>query len=86
MLVKVIPVFENMYKSFGNAKMPGPTVVVINMSHGLIRHWYIPIGLLVGLAVGIPALARKPKGRIFLDKIILRIVNEFGFRDNKPAI
>src|SRR5438105_3895410 len=38
MLWKVIPVFENMFKEFGNASLPGPTLVVIAISHGFINN------------------------------------------------
>jgi len=73
MLWKVIPVFEGMYKNFQGAKLPGATQFVINLSHGFIDRWYIFIGSVVGLFVGISSLARSEKGRYFLDGFLLKL-------------
>jgi len=72
MLVKVIPVFEKMFADFGGT-LPGPTQVVINLSHGA-QH-YLPHA-----AVGLVALffaARKfyatEKGRYWCDATFLKL-------------
>ncbi len=40
MLLKVIPVFENMYKEFKGAKLPAPTQVVLNISNSFQASLY----------------------------------------------
>jgi type IV pilus assembly protein PilC len=73
MLGKVIPTFEDMYKNFGNAKLPKPTQVVIDISHSFMSGWYIYVGSLVGLVGGIALLSRSEGGRKFLDHVLLRV-------------
>jgi len=73
MLIKVIPTFENMYSSMGNAKLPGPTLVVIGMSHGLINNSpYILVGIIV--AVVLVGMARRtPRGKQIFDRMMLNL-------------
>ena len=57
LLVKVIPTFEKMFADFGS-ELPGPTQVVVNISH-FMQEW-IGIALAVLVAAGIAfAQARK---------------------------
>src|SRR5436190_7669855 len=39
-MIFVIPVFKDLFKSFG-ADLPGPTLVVMNISDFLVGNWYI---------------------------------------------
>lgn len=73
MLGKVIPTFEEMYKEFPNAKLPGPTKVVINISDAFINNWYIWIGLVIGLAVMISLGLKTDRGRNIMDRLLLNI-------------
>ncbi len=73
MLVKVIPTFEKMYADFGNAELPAPTQVVIDISHGFTDHWYVFIGVLAVLFFGGGALRRTEKGTLIFDAITLKI-------------
>ena len=41
MLTKVIPTFEKMYHDMGNHALPGPTQVVIKISHAFLDRWYV---------------------------------------------
>src|SRR5262249_41472381 len=73
LLVKVIPVFENMFKDFGAGALPAPTQFVINISHGFINN-IIPIAItLVALVVGFSWTLRTKKGRYYWDAFLLRI-------------
>jgi type IV pilus assembly protein PilC len=73
LLVKVIPVFEKMFHDFGGT-LPGPTQMVINMSHWMQHN--VPF-----LAVGLAALfigysqARKrlPRFRFHTDGVYLKL-------------
>ena len=73
MLIKVIPTFEAMFKEFGNAKLPGPTQVVINISHSFLNRWYMYVGSIVGLFVGTGMLRRTDRGKETFDRMLLRL-------------
>jgi type IV pilus assembly protein PilC len=73
MLIKVIPTFEKMYKDLGNAKLPGATLFVVKLSHSFINNWYLIIGSMVALVVGIIMARRTEPGREFFDRLLLRI-------------
>ncbi len=72
MLGKVIPVFEEMYAEFKNAKLPAPTQVVIDISHGFLDNWYFFFGGLIGFIFLMSFMLRNPKGRKVFDKLILK--------------
>jgi type IV pilus assembly protein PilC len=73
MLLKVIPVFEKMYHDMGNAELPGPTQVVMHISHSFINSWYLFFGTMVGVVVGLISLRRTEQGREVTDRVLLRI-------------
>jgi type IV pilus assembly protein PilC len=73
MLLKVIPVLEKMYHDMGNAKLPGPTQVVMGISHSFIDNWYLFVGVIVGTVFGIVSLRRTNGGREVTDRILLRL-------------
>ena len=83
-LIFVIPVFEDMFKSFGSA-LPGPTQIVVNMSRFMKGniHWVI-------LAVGAIVYAFKryrgtEKGRKQTDALLLKMP-VFGELLKKTAV
>jgi len=60
LLVKVVPTFESMFKSFGS-DLPAPTKMVVAISEWTQAYWYILVGSIVTFAVGLKqALARSP--------------------------
>ncbi|HEX5397691.1 MAG TPA: type II secretion system F family protein [Verrucomicrobiae bacterium] len=66
LLVKVIPVFKDIYSGFG-AKLPAPTLMLIGISD-FLRHslwWVIP--LIGGLVYAWLHYIKTPKGRDFWD-------------------
>ena len=73
MLVKVIPTFENMYKEFEGAKLPGPTKFVIKISDGFINGWYLWVGGILALVGLITLGLRTVRGRDVLDRLLLRL-------------
>jgi type IV pilus assembly protein PilC len=73
MLGKVIPTFEEMYKEFPNAKLPGPTKFVIDISDAFISNWYIFFGGIVGLAIALSLGVKTDRGRDILDRFLLHI-------------
>jgi type IV pilus assembly protein PilC len=73
LLWKVIPVFENMFKDFGGGALPKPTQIVISMSNTFVDHIAIIVAVLVGIALGVPALLRTKRGRAGFDRLLLKL-------------
>src|SRR5947208_2831403 len=66
LLVKVIPVFGEIYEGFG-AKLPAPTQFLINLSH-IVSSYFILIFLaLGGVVYGWLYFIKTPSGRAFWD-------------------
>jgi type IV pilus assembly protein PilC len=72
LLWKVIPVFQNMFKDFGNGALPAPTQVVIAISEGFQAHAILIVGSLVGFVVGINLFITNKKGKAIFDRLALR--------------
>ncbi len=68
----VIPQFADFYKSF-EAQMPPITKTVMGLATGLNRHWYVFLGLLVGGAVAVSRLRRRPDFRYQVDRFKLHV-------------
>ncbi|MDM1764136.1 MULTISPECIES: type II secretion system F family protein [unclassified Acinetobacter] len=72
LMVKVVPVFQDLFSSFG-ADLPAFTQMVVNMSKWMQSYWFV---LLIGIAVAITAFLetkkRSKKFRDFLDKAALK--------------
>ncbi len=66
LLVKVIPVFEDVYNGFG-AKLPAPTQILINLSHFLRSYLIFIIPVVVALIWAWLRYIKTPKGRDFWD-------------------
>jgi type IV pilus assembly protein PilC len=73
LLTKVIPVFEKMFKDFGGGKLPAPTRVVIQISHGLASGLPYIVGVLIAGFVGLKAILRNEKGRLAFDGMLLKL-------------
>ncbi len=73
MMGKVIPTFEEMYKEFPNAKLPGPTKVVINISNGFTSNWYLFVAGIIGISVLLSLGLKTERGRDILDRMLLNI-------------
>jgi type IV pilus assembly protein PilC len=73
MLVKIIPTFERMFKDFGG-ELPGPTQVVVNLSH-FMQEWIGPFLVCSVLAIigFFQARKRSPKFRRRTDAIALKL-------------
>jgi len=71
LLMWVVPIFEDMFSSFGQS-LPAPTKVVVKMSEFLQHYWYTLIGFIAGAIVGIKYTYKTPKGRRLLDQLLLK--------------
>jgi type IV pilus assembly protein PilC len=85
LLLFVVPVFEDMFKSFG-ADLPAFTRMVVNMSEWLKEWWWIVLGILI-LAIYVFGYFKKRSQPFnhFLDKTLLK-VPVVGLILNKSAI
>ncbi|MCB0309238.1 MAG: type II secretion system F family protein, partial [Bdellovibrionales bacterium] len=73
LLVFVIPIFESMFKEFGNAELPAPTKIVIQISQGFKSNI---IFIIIGVAAIIYAARRlyqHKKGRVWVDTMSLKL-------------
>ncbi len=68
----VIPRFADFYKSF-EGRMPRITQIVMAVSVGLSRRWYVSLALLVVAAALYARLRRRPDFRYRLDRAKLRV-------------
>jgi type IV pilus assembly protein PilC len=85
LLVKVIPVFEQMFKDFGGA-LPGPTQMVVNVSHFMQAYiMYMLIGLTAAIIGFFQARRRVPSFRYRTDALALRLP-VFGTLLRKVAV
>jgi type IV pilus assembly protein PilC len=71
-LIYVIPVFAGLFKDAG-AKLPAMTLFVMSLSDFATRyfHWIV-LGLVL-MGVGIKQIRKNPKGRLYTDRILLRL-------------
>ncbi len=72
LLVKVIPVFQNMFKEFKAGSLPAPTQFVINLSEGFKHNWYIFFGVTAGALIGGSMALKTDKGADAFDAFILK--------------
>lgn len=73
MLGKVIPVFEKMYKEFGDAELPAPTQFVIKISHMLTDNWYFFIGGGILFFIGFILMLKYRSSRRQFHKFLLKV-------------
>lgn len=85
LMIFVIPQFQTLFDGFG-ADLPALTQVVINMSKWFQSNWYIMIGGIVGVVVGIMQLMKRSKKFAhFVDRLMLKMP-VIGEILNKSAI
>ena len=72
LLVKVVPVFADLFGSFG-AELPAFTQMVVGMSEWMQAWWFLLIAAIGGTIIGFSeAKKRSKKFRDFLDRAILK--------------
>jgi type IV pilus assembly protein PilC len=72
LLVKVVPVFGDVYKSFGS-KLPGPTQMLINISNLMKSYLIYLIAATIGIGYSWFAWLKTKKGREFWDRIRIKL-------------
>ncbi len=71
-MVKVIPVFSQMYEGMG-ASLPFATQVCIKISDILIGWWYLVVGFIVLVVIGLKQYYKTINGRLQIDSLMLKI-------------
>ncbi len=72
MLTFVIPTFAKMFTGMG-ADLPLPTLIVIRLSDFFQRFWWLVIGGVVGIILGIRAYYRTEGGKSVIDALLLKL-------------
>ena len=73
LLVKVVPVFSDLFKSFG-AELPAFTQMVVNMSEWMQQYWWMMMFLIAAAVIGFSeGKKRSKKFRDFLDRLTLKL-------------
>ena len=84
LMVKVIPVFEDIYESFDSA-LPLPTQVLLAMSKFMRRYFFLGIGAVVVAVVGLKMWIKTESGRFCFDRFKFR-VPVFGELNKKICV
>jgi type IV pilus assembly protein PilC len=84
LLVWIVPVFDDMFRGFGQA-LPAPTQLVVAMSNFLQNYWYILIGAIIGIGIAIRQVYRTGRGREIIDGLLLKLP-VFGDLLKKTAV
>lgn len=84
LLMGVIPTFANIFAGFG-AQLPFITQMLINISNGLRRFWYLVLALPVGAVTALKQYRKTEIGQRNLDALSLK-VPVFGMLLKKVAV
>ena len=72
LIVKVIPIFADIYKDFG-AALPGPTQLLIEISNIIRTYFVLTIASVVGTVIAIMKLKKTKRGAEVWDRTKLRL-------------
>ncbi len=84
LLVYVIPVFAELFSSFGQA-LPAPTQFVINLSNFTVAYFKYMVGAIVLVSILTNRSYKTEQGRLFIDGMLLRMPI-FGDLFRKSAV
>lgn len=84
LLLRVIPVFKEIFAGFG-AKLPTPTLLLINFSDFLRHNFFYGVLILIVLGFGFSRYTKTERGRFRFDRSKLRLPI-FGILFRKVAI
>ncbi|MDD4203042.1 MAG: type II secretion system F family protein [Candidatus Omnitrophica bacterium] len=73
MILKVIPVFKDIYGGFG-AELPRPTQFMIDLSETLKKYFVLIVMFFAGIGYGLKKFISTEKGRFFIDKLKLNVI------------
>lgn len=71
-MIWVVPAFKEVFSSFG-AELPGPTLIVMNISDFMVANWYIVFGSIFGVIYFfIQSWKRSLEMQRYMDRILLQ--------------
>jgi type IV pilus assembly protein PilC len=68
----VVPIFVNLFASL-QVDLPLPTRIVMGLSNVVSRFWYVPIGAVILLIIGIKQARKNERGRFIWDSFLLKL-------------
>jgi type IV pilus assembly protein PilC len=71
LMIFIIPIFSAFFANAG-VPLPLPTRIVIAVSNGVTKYWYVILLAWVGIAYGFRAWYRTEAGRLAVDRFLLR--------------
>lgn len=80
----IVPRFVTIFEEFDQA-LPMPTVIMLGISGFLTHWWWLVVGSVVAILVGLKEFARTPTGRLHVDRWKLK-VPLFGKLTLKAAV
>ncbi|MBN2507402.1 MAG: type II secretion system F family protein [Verrucomicrobia bacterium] len=72
LLVKVVPVFGDVYKGFG-ARLPAPTMALLSLSNAVQKYILYILPAVAGIIYGWVAYTKTDSGREFWDRLRIRL-------------
>lgn len=72
MLLFVIPIFIDMFADL-DIEMPVITMFVMNSSKWMTSHWYVVLGIIVGVVAAYKLIYRTTQGRLTIDRIKMKM-------------
>ena len=72
MLIAVLPTFVGMFEG-SDSPLPGPTKFLIGLSASMQAYWYIYLGIISIISIGIVVYKNTPEGRKFFDNLKITI-------------
>ncbi len=71
LLLKVIPVFEQMFKGMGS-KLPGPTQFLVDASRAAQEYWLYAVGALIAVYIAFKRYYATERGTLVIDALVLK--------------
>ncbi len=72
LIVKVVPVFADIFKDFGKP-LPAPTQLLVDLSDFMREDWYYLIAIIIGVVVGIKFFLKSKTGHEFWNRAQLKL-------------
>lgn len=72
LLTSIVPMFVEMFESL-DAELPAITLFVLGASEFMQKYWYILVGLVFLVVIGIYVMNRTKEGKYMIDSFLLRM-------------
>jgi len=72
LMLYVIPRFAVIFEEMGQS-LPLPTMILLNMSHFVVKFWWLGVASLIALIYFLRRYASTEEGRLVMDRLLLKI-------------